>query len=108
MVCPIIMAEAAQGNPINGYPIKAQSSPMERPVDDLVSMGAALACNSAAGLEYYLTRARAAGASTRQIQTAIGIARGIRKEAAEKADVIIGSLIEPSQVKTDEPPCGCS
>ena len=78
------------------------------------TLGAALACNSVAGLEYYSAMTKAAGASTRQIQTAIGIARSIRKSAAEKADVRIESLIEPTQVVVEKQeesiqlPCGCS
>lgn len=87
-----IMVEAAQGNPNIEYPIEAHVGSMKQPIYELVSIGSALACNSVAGLEYYLTLAGAAGASTRQIRTAIGIARAIRKEAEEKADVIIGSL----------------
>jgi AhpD family alkylhydroperoxidase len=112
-----VMAEVAQGNPNYEYPGKAQSSSLEQPIDHLIAIGAALACNSVAGLEYYLTTARAAGASTRQIQTAIGIARSIRKSAAEKADDRVGSPIELIQDKAEvaemekesvPPPCGCS
>jgi AhpD family alkylhydroperoxidase len=109
-----MMAEAAQGNLNYKYPGRAQSSPMEQPIDNLVAMGAALACNSVAGLEYYLTTAKAAGASTRQVQTAIGIARAIRKEAAEASDVRGGAFIEPTRVKVEKqnesilPPCSCS
>jgi AhpD family alkylhydroperoxidase len=93
-----IMAEAAQGNLNYEYPIRAQSSSIEQPIDHLVSLGAALACNSVAGLEHHLTAARAAGASTRQIQTAIGIAQNIRRSAAEKADSISDSLMTPARV----------
>lgn len=57
-----IMAEAAQGNPVSQYPIRMQTGSMQGPINDLVSIGAALACNSVAGLEYYLTKAGAAGA----------------------------------------------
>jgi len=96
-----IMAEAAQGNPVSVYPTRMQSNSMEGPIDDLISMGAALACNSVTGLEYYLTKARVAGASTRQIQTVTGIVRAIRKEAEEETDAIIRNLIEPTQVKSD-------
>ena len=111
------MAEAAQGNLNYEYLAKAPSSPLDQPIDSLVALGAALACNSVAGLEYHLTQARAAGASARQIQTAIGIARAIRKSAAEKADIRIESLIEPNEVKAEytskqkgsaQPPCGCN
>lgn len=112
-----MMAEAAQGNANYEYPGKAQSSSMEKTIDSLVAIGAAQACNSAAGLEYHLATARVAGASTCQIRTAIRIAQAIRKEAEEKADVRIGSLIEPIQggaenaqkQKESVPPrCGCS
>lgn len=97
-----IMAEAAQGNPVSVYPTRMQSNSMEGPIDDLISMGAALACNSVAGLEYYLTKAKAAGASTRQIQTVSEIVRAIRKEAEEESITIFGNLIVPTQVETNE------
>jgi AhpD family alkylhydroperoxidase len=94
-----MMGETALGNLNYEYPAKARSRSLEQPIDNLVAIAAAMACNSVAGLEYHLTTARVAGASTRQIQTAIGIARNIRKAAAEKADVIVGSLIELAEVK---------
>jgi len=109
-----MMVEVAQENLNYEYPGKAQSGSLEKPVGHLVALGAALACNSVAGLEYYLATARASGASTRQIQTAIGIARSIRKSAAEKVDVRFESLIKQIQVKTEKqkesvpPPCSRS
>ena len=109
-----VMAEVAQGSLNYEYPGKAQSGSIKQPIDNLVALGAALACNSVAGLEYYSATTKAAGASTRQIQTAIGIARSIRKSAAEKADSRIGSLIEPTQVVVEkqkesiQPPCSCN
>ena len=111
-----VMAEVAQGNLNYEYPGKARSGSIEQPIDNLVALGAALACNSVTGLEYYSTTSKAAGASTRQIQTAIGIARAIRKSAAEKADVGIRSLTKPMQGNAENaqkqkesvpPPCGC-
>jgi hypothetical protein len=87
-----MMAEAAQGNLCYEYPSKAQSGIIKGPIDSLVAMGAAVACNSVPGVEYYLTTARAAGASTCQIQATIGIARAIKKEAAEKADFRIRTI----------------
>ena len=112
-----VMAEAARGNLNYEYPGEAQSGSLEHPIDNLIALGAALACNSVAGLECYLTTARVAGASTRHIQTATGIAQAIRKSAAEKADAIVGSFMKPAHVKmanTEQekesvpPPCGCS
>lgn len=103
-----ILAEAAHGNPDNDYPIEFPSTSLEEPIDDLVSMGAALAANSVAGLEYYLIMAWAAGASNRQIQTTAGIARDIRKTASEKADAIIRiPIIEPTEAQADDQPGGC-
>ena len=109
-----MMAEAAQGNLNYEYPGKPPSGSIEQPIANLVALGAALACNSVTGLEYYSATTKAAGASTRQIQTAIGIARSIRKSAAERADSRIGSLIEPNQVVVEkqkesiQPPCSCN
>ena len=96
-----VMAEVAQGSLNYEYPGKARSSSLEQPIDYLVALGAALACNSVAGLEYYSAATKAAGASTYQIQTAIGIARSIRKSAVEKADSRIRSLIESIQDKAE-------
>jgi AhpD family alkylhydroperoxidase len=109
-----VMAEVAQGSLNYEYPGKAQSGSIKQPIDNLVALGAALACNSVTGLEYYSATTKAAGASTRQIQTAMGIARSIRKSAAEKADSRIGILIEPTQVVVEkqkesiQPPCSCN
>lgn len=108
-----MIAEATQGNLNYEYPGNRQSSSLKQPIHNLAAIGAALACNSAPGLEYYLTAARTAGASTREIQTAIGIARAIRKEAAEKADMTIGMLPKSTEVEVEKqndsiaPPCHC-
>ena len=92
------MAEAAHGNLSYEYPGRTQAGCLKQPIDNLIAIGAALACSSVAGLGYYLATARASGVSIRKIQTAIGIARAIRKEAAEKADIQVASVLEPSSV----------
>jgi AhpD family alkylhydroperoxidase len=94
-----MMAEAAHGNLNYAYPGKAQSGSVEQPIDNLLAMGAALACNSVAGMEYYWTKAKEAGASTRQILLVITIVRGIRKSAVEKVDAMIDTLLDPNQSK---------
>jgi len=101
-----MMAEVSLGNLNYEYPGEAQSGSMELPIDHLIAMGAALACNSVAGLEYYLAAAITSGASSRQIQTAVGIVRDIRKSAAERSEVRIESLIELTQLGTDDQPEG--
>lgn len=111
-----IMAEIAQGNLNYQYSGKAQPGSIEESLGNLIAIGAALGCNSVADLEHHLTAARAAGTSSYQIQTAVGIARGIRNSAAEKADAVVESFMKPAQVKTENtekdkesvpPPCDC-
>ena len=96
-----IMAEAAHGNPHYAYPGKTQSGSVEQPIDNLIAMGAAIACNSAVGLRYYWTKAKEAGASTRQILVVIAIVRGIRKSAVEKVDAMIDTLLDANQRKAE-------
>lgn len=112
-----VMAEVAQGTLNPEFPGKVQAGSIKQPIDNLIALGAALSCNSVADLDFYYAASKAAGASTRQIQTAIKIARSIRKSAIEKADARIGNLIEPIQdIAENEdkqkgfvpPLCGCN
>ncbi len=96
-----MMAETAHGNLHDAYPGKTQSGSVEQPIDQLIAMGAAFACNSVAGVEYYWAKAKEAGASTRQMLVVIGIVRGIRKSAVEKVDAMIGTLLDPTENKTE-------
>lgn len=65
----------------------------EKPlIGELVSAGAALAVNCATSLETHLKAARAAGASDRQIQTALGMARTVKKMAAKKAEAAVDAF----------------
>jgi AhpD family alkylhydroperoxidase len=96
-----MMAEVAHGNLNYAYPGKTQSGSLEQPIDNLIAMGAAFACNSVAGVEYYWTKANGAGVSTRQILVAVAIVRGIRKSAVEKVDAMLGSLLDPNQSKAE-------
>jgi AhpD family alkylhydroperoxidase len=96
-----MMAEAAHGNLQYAYPGKTQSGSVEQPIDNLIAMGAAIACNSVAGVEYYWTKAKEAGASTRQMLVVIRSVRGIKKEAVEKTDAMLDSLLDPNQSKAE-------
>ena len=96
-----MMAEAAHGNMNYAYPGRTQFGSVEQPIDNLIAMGAAYACNSVAGLEYYWTKAKEAGASTRQMLVVIRSVRGIKKEAVEKTDAMIGTLLDPNQSKAE-------
>lgn len=90
-----MMAEVAQGNLNYEYPGKAQSRSVEQLIDNLIAMGAALACNSVASLEYYWTKAEEAGASTHQMLAVIQTVRAIKREAVETTDRKIGGLLKP-------------
>lgn len=112
-----MMAEAAQGNLGYEYPENAQAGSVEQPIDYLIAIGASLACNSVASLEYYWTKAKLADASIHQILQVIGIVRDIRKETIEKTDAMIGSLLDPfegraentkKQKKSIARSCSCS
>jgi AhpD family alkylhydroperoxidase len=71
---------------------------------ELVSVGAALAVNCVISLEIHLKAAYQAGATVRQIQTALGIARAVKNMAAKKADETIAKMAGESQVCAND--CG--
>jgi alkylhydroperoxidase/carboxymuconolactone decarboxylase family protein YurZ len=96
-----MMAEVAQGNPNYEYPGKAEAGSVQQPIDNLVAMGAAFACNSVAGLEYYWTKAKQAGASTRQMLQVIQSVRAIKREAVDDTNSMLGRLLEPTDGKEE-------
>ncbi len=102
-----IMAEAAQGNPNPSYPLEEHSGPLRQPMRELVSLAAAMACNSAKGLEVNLTRAQAAGVTPRLIRTAVLIAQAVREEASDQAEAVFERMIEPTSVNAGEQPGAC-
>jgi AhpD family alkylhydroperoxidase len=59
---------------------------------ELVSATAALALNCATSLEHHLKAARRLGASDREIQIALGVARVVRKVAGQKAEAVLQSF----------------
>ena len=76
-------------------------------IGELVSIGAALAVNCKTNLETHLKAARAVGASERQIQTTLGLARSIRKVAGQKAEAVVD--ISDAKVEDDcDDDCGCN
>ncbi len=73
----------------------------------LVSVAAAFAVNSVVQFQLSAEQARHAGATDRQIQLAVAIARKIRGVAAEKVEAAAQELLAP-QAQTAASPCGCS
>ena len=71
-------------------------------IGELVSIGAALAVNCVTNLETHLQAARTVGATERQIQTALGIARAIKKVAEQKAEAIITAVAKQEVIVATE------
>jgi AhpD family alkylhydroperoxidase len=67
-------------------------------VGELVSVGAALAINCTTNLETHLQAARTVGATDRQLQTTLGVARAIKKVAEQKAEAITTALAKQKEV----------
>jgi len=84
---------------------EASHSSEQSLMGELVSVSAALAVNCAVSLETHLTAAYQLGATVRQIQTALGIARAVKNMAAKKADEAVTKIAGESQVCADD--CGC-
>jgi len=76
-------------------------------IGELVSIGAALAVNCKTNLETHLKAARAVGASERQIQITLGLARSIRKIAGQKAEAVINIGDAKAEDDCDDD-CGCN
>ena len=72
-----IMAELAEKHLGNGHAVEEPCCSSKPLIDELVSVGAALAVNCATNLEIHLQAARTVGATDRQIQTALGVACAI-------------------------------
>jgi len=74
-------------------------------IGELVSVSAALAINCVTNLETHLTAAWQLGATARQIQTVLDIARSVKSMAAKKADETIAKIAGESHACADD--CGC-
>ena len=74
-------------------------------IGELVSVGVALAVNCVTDLETHLMAAWQLGATVRQIQTVLDIARAVKSMAGEKAEAAIAKMAEENKVCADD--CGC-
>ena len=83
-----IMTGLAEKHLGNGGSVEEPRSSSKSLVGELISIGAALAVNCATNLETHLQAAQTVGATDRQIQTALGVARAIKKVAEEKAEAV--------------------
>ncbi|MFQ5580927.1 MAG: hypothetical protein ACE5FZ_09970 [Nitrospiria bacterium] len=72
-----------------------------------MSIGAALAVNCTTNLETHLQAAQAAGATDRQIQTALGVARAVKNVAGQKVEAVIDTAAAKVEEGCDDD-CGCN
>jgi AhpD family alkylhydroperoxidase len=83
-------------------------------INELTSAAAAFAVSSTTDLETHVNAARQAGASDRQIELALSVARMIKRVANEKveaaAEALTGSAaeVQASQAAAPKSGCGCS
>jgi len=121
-----IMTGLAEKQMGNGHVVEEPCCSSKPLIGELVSIGAALAVNCTTNLETHLQAARTVGASDRQIQTALGLARAIKKVAEQKAEAIttpvarqkvevaaatvaeLAGLVEAESDGGCDDDCGCS
>ena len=98
------LAEKHLGNEPSAEESCCSSKPL---IGELVSIGAALSVNCPTNLETHLKAARAMGATERQIQTALGMARSIKKVAGQKVEAATGTATAKEEESCDDD-CGCN
>jgi AhpD family alkylhydroperoxidase len=97
-----IMTGLAEKHLGNGHAVEEPCCSSKPLIGELVSVGAALAVNCATNLETHLQAARTVGATERQIQTALGMARAIKKVAEQKAEAITTAVAKRQGVVSAE------
>jgi AhpD family alkylhydroperoxidase len=114
-----IMTELAETHLGIGRTVEAPGCSSKPLIGELVSVGTALAINCTTNLETHLQAARTVGATDRQIQITLGVARAIKKVAEQKAEAITTAVAkqkvmaaEPTVAELAEPvqataPGGC-
>jgi AhpD family alkylhydroperoxidase len=87
-----VMAELAESLLGGASGADAPCCDGEALIHELVSATAALALNCASSLENHLEAAIRLGASDREIQSTLSVARMVRKVAGQKAEAVLASL----------------
>lgn len=85
---------------------------MDAKVKELIGIAASVAAGCDSCLEYHGEAARKEGADSREIQTAIQIARAVRLQAVTKIDDLASKLERGEAIKLvavggEESGCGC-
>ena len=85
---------------------------MDAKVKELIGIAASVAAGCDSCLEYHAEAARKEGAQSRDIQTAVQIARAVRLQAVTKIDNLASKLDRGDAIKLvavggEESVCGC-
>ncbi|HNY31341.1 MAG TPA: carboxymuconolactone decarboxylase family protein [Fibrobacteria bacterium] len=75
---------------------------------ELVSLGAAIACNCVPCIEFHIPAARKAGLTDAQILEAIAKADSIKQVPARKILETARAMLNTSSEACSDPDCGCS
>lgn len=104
----MIMSGLAEKHLGNGHAAEEPCCSEKPLIGELVSASAAFAVNCVTNLETHLASARRLGASERQIETALGVARAVKKVAAQKVEAAVEMAAAPAKASdgcADD--CGC-
>lgn len=83
---------------------------MDAKIKELLGVAASIAAGCESCLEYHVGAARKAGADSREIQTAVQIARAVRLQAVTKIDDLAAKLDRGEPIKlvaVGGEACGC-
>lgn len=104
-----IMAGLAEKH-LGGTPASDAPCCSEKPlIGELVSASAAFAVNCVTNLETHLASARRLGATERQIETMLGVARAVKKVAVQKVEAAV-EMVAAAPAKASDgcaDDCGC-
>ncbi len=105
-----IMAGLAEKHMGGGHVAEEPCCSEKLLMGELVSVSAAFAVNCVTSLEMHLASARRLGASERQIETTLGVARAVKKVAGQKVEEAVAGATaadaaEESESCADD--CGC-
>jgi AhpD family alkylhydroperoxidase len=82
---------------------------MDIRIKELIAVGASVTANCQPCLDYHVSAARQAGADEKEINTAIEVAKAVRKGAAAKMDQFASTIADQAETVTSasEQGCGC-
>jgi AhpD family alkylhydroperoxidase len=80
---------------------------MDTRIKELIAIGASVTANCQPCLNYHVSAARQAGASEKEICTAIEVAKAVRKGAAAKMDQFALTIVDQAETVASASAQGC-